>query len=53
MQAIHTTMCTKASAQPRTTALLEIDDNGDCRVLCLLDAKRLLDKLWDEAFDYN
>ncbi len=53
MQAVHATMCSDASAEPRETALLEFDDNGDCRVLCLLDAKRLLDKLWDEAFDYN
>lgn len=53
MQAVHATLATKASSQPRETALLEIDDDGDCRVLCLLDAKRLLDQLWDEAFDYN
>lgn len=53
MQNVHTTMSTRTSTEPRETALLEIDDNGDCRVLCLLDAKRLLDKLWDEAFAYN
>ena len=53
MQGVHATLATKASAQPRETALLEIDDDGDCRVLCLLDAKRLLDQLWDEAFDYD
>ncbi len=53
MQAVHATLATKASTQPRDTALLEIDDDGDCRVLCLLDAKRLLDQLWDEAFDYD
>lgn len=53
MQAVHATLATRASTQPRDTALLEIDDDGDCRVLCLLDAKRLLDKLWDEAFDYD
>ncbi len=53
MQEVHTTMSTRAYAEPRETALLEIDDDGDCRVLCLLDAKRLLDKLWDEAFEYN
>ncbi|MEZ4614476.1 MAG: TMEM143 family protein [Caldilineaceae bacterium] len=53
MQAVCTTMCTNGSAMPRETALLEVEENGDCRVLSLLDAKRLLDKLWDEAFDYN
>lgn len=53
MQAVHTTMATRAYTEPRDTKLLEIDENGDCRVLCLLDAKRLLDKLWDEAFAYN
>jgi hypothetical protein len=53
MQAVRATMCTNGDGAPRETALLEIEANGDCRVLSLLDAKRLLDKLWDEAFDYN
>ncbi|MCB0063624.1 MAG: DUF3754 domain-containing protein [Caldilineaceae bacterium] len=53
MQAVRTTMCVNGDATPRESALLEIDENGDCRVLSLLDAKRLLDKLWDETFDYN
>ncbi len=53
MQEVHATMGTRAYVEPRETALLEIDENGECRVLCLLDAKRLLDKLWDEAFEYN
>lgn len=53
MQAVKATMTTHDDALPRERALLEVEENGDCRVLSLLDAKRLLDKLWDEAFDYN
>lgn len=53
MQSVEATMCVNGDATPRKTALLEIDDNGECRVLSLLDAKRLLDKLWDDAFNYN
>jgi hypothetical protein len=53
MQAVRTTMCTNGDTIARETALLEVDENDDCHVLSLLDAKRLLDKLWDEAFDYN
>jgi hypothetical protein len=34
------------------TALAQIDEQGHCRVLSLHDAKRLLDKLWDDAFQY-
>ncbi len=52
MQAVRTTLCTEEHPA-RERALLEIEENGDCRVLSLPDAKRLLDKLWDEAFDYN
>ncbi|MCB0105420.1 MAG: DUF3754 domain-containing protein [Caldilineaceae bacterium] len=53
MQAVKATMTTNGDVALRERALLEVEENGDCRVLSLLDAKRLLDKLWDEAFDYN
>lgn len=53
MQAVKTTMSATDDGTVRERSLLEIEENGDCRVLSLLDAKRLLDKLWDEAFDYN
>lgn len=53
MQAVRATMTVNGSSTMRETALLEFDDNGDCQVLSLLDAKRLLDKLWDDAFNYN
>ena len=35
-----------------TTALASVDTQGHCLVLPLLDAKRLLDKIWDNAFQY-
>lgn len=35
------------------TPLGQIDERGYCRVLALPDAKRLLDKLWDNAFQYG
>lgn len=53
MQAVKATMTASGEILPRERALLEMEANGDCRVLSLLDAKRLLDKLWDEAFAYN
>lgn len=34
-------------------ALGEIDDRGYCRALALPEAKRLLDKIWDNAFQYG
>lgn len=34
------------------TALVCVDEQGHCHPLTLLDAKRLLDKLWDSAFQY-
>jgi len=34
------------------TALVRVDESGHCRPLSLLDAKRLLDKIWDNAFQY-
>ena len=53
MQDVRATMCIDDGTTPCEVALLEVEENGDCRVLSLWDAKRLLDKLWDEAFDYN
>lgn len=34
------------------TALVRLDEAGHCCALPLWDAKRLLDKLWDNAFQY-
>lgn len=53
MQAVRTSILTDGAATPQEKALLELDDNGECHVLSLLDAKRLLDTLWDDAFAYN
>lgn len=35
------------------TALAQIDERGYCRALTLPAAKRLLDKIWDNAFQYG
>jgi hypothetical protein len=39
-------------ADTQETALAQVDGHGYCRALSLLDAKRLLDKIWDNAFQY-
>ena len=39
--------------EEQETALGQIDERGYCRVLALPDAKRLLDKIWDNAFQYE
>lgn len=39
--------------EEQETALGQIDERGHCRVLALPDAKRLLDKIWDNAFQYE
>lgn len=49
MSEIRTVLCERDEHE---TALAHIDERGYCRVLSLLDAKRLLDTLWDNAFRY-
>ena len=34
------------------TALVRVDEAGHCHPLTLQDAKHLLDKIWDNAFQY-
>ncbi len=49
MQAVNATF---GEGDTTAIALARVDDQGHCRVLSLLDAKRLLDKIWDNAFQY-
>lgn len=48
MQEVHAPLGESANV----TALAQIDDQGYCRVPSLLDAKRVLDKIWDNTFQY-
>lgn len=49
MQAVRIPL---GEADTDATALARIDEQGYCRVLSLDDAKRVLDKIWDNAFQY-
>jgi hypothetical protein len=44
--------CGQGERRADDSALLTVDEIGYCRPLPLTEAKRLLDRLWDNLFQY-